>query len=143
MPWRKRRDFMAKVTDIAPLVALYGAPGSASVIKVLHHVTPLFAKWICASRLSVLSPVGLDGTDASPRGGDGEVVQIADPKTLLMPDWRGNNRMDNLRCKNHVVNWLRSAFKQPTLLIPVQDIYCGAQDGFRLWTCRPFRPVMY
>jgi len=90
---------MAKVTDIAPLVALYGVPGSASVIKVVDHLTPLFAKWICASGLSVLSPVGLDGTDASLRGDDGEVVQIADPKTWLMPDWRGNNRMDNLRCQ--------------------------------------------
>lgn len=88
---------MAKVTDIATLEALYGTPAKPSIIKVADHVTPLYAKWITASRLCVLSTVGSDGTDGSPRGDDGPVVQIADPKTLLMPDWRGNNRMDSLR----------------------------------------------
>jgi PPOX class probable FMN-dependent enzyme len=88
---------MPKVTDIAQLEAIYGAPAKASLIKVANHVTPLSAKWIAASRLCVIATVGSDGTDASPRGDDGPVVRIADPKTLLIPDWRGNNRMDTLR----------------------------------------------
>lgn len=88
---------MAKVTDIAQLEALYGASAPASLTKVTDHLTPLYAKWISASRLCVLTTVGPDGTDGSPRGDDGPVVQIADPKTLLMPDWRGNNRIDCLR----------------------------------------------
>ena len=50
-----------------------------------------------AVRLCVLSTVGPEGTDGSPRGDDGPVVRIADEKTLLMPDWRGNNRADSLR----------------------------------------------
>ncbi|MEL6566473.1 MAG: MSMEG_1061 family FMN-dependent PPOX-type flavoprotein, partial [Pseudomonadota bacterium] len=37
------------------------------------------------------------GTDGSPRGDDGPVVTELDPKTLAMPDWRGNNRLDSLR----------------------------------------------
>jgi PPOX class probable FMN-dependent enzyme len=41
--------------------------------------------------------VGDAGTDGSPRGDDGPVVRVQDAKTLLMPDWRGNNRMDSLR----------------------------------------------
>lgn len=88
---------MSKVTDIAQLEAIYGIPAKASLIKVANHVTPLSAKWIAASRLCVIATVGSDGTDASPRGDDGPVVRIADPKTLLIPDWRGNNRMDTLR----------------------------------------------
>jgi len=88
---------MDKITDISTLEALYCDPGKASIIKVADHVTPLYAKWIAASRLCVLSTVGPAGTDASPRGDDGPVVQIADTATLLMPDWRGNNRMDSLR----------------------------------------------
>ena len=88
---------MGKVTDIATLEALYGTPGEASIIKVADHITPLYGKWITASRLCVLSTVGPECTDGSPRGDDGPVVKIADPKTLLMPDWRGNNRMDSLR----------------------------------------------
>lgn len=92
-----RLDSLAKVTDIAALEALYGEPAKASIIKVADHITPLYAKWLDASRLCVLSTVGPEGTDASPRGDVGPVVQIADPKTLLMPDWRGNNRIDCLR----------------------------------------------
>ena len=41
--------------------------------------------------------MGPEGVDATPRGDDGPVVRIADPRTLLLPDWRGNNRLDNLR----------------------------------------------
>ncbi len=85
------------VTDIAALEALYGTPGRASLIKVADHLTPLYAKWIMASRFCVVSTIGPDGTDGSPRGDDGPVVQMTDPKTLLLPDWRGNNRMDTLR----------------------------------------------
>ena len=40
---------------------------------------------------------GQDGTRASPRGDDGPVVSIHDAKTLIMPDWRGNNRIESLR----------------------------------------------
>ena len=85
------------VTDVATLEELYGQPGEASLIKVADHITPLYRKWINASRFCVLSTVGATGTDGSPRGDDGPVVTELDPKTLLLPDWRGNNRMDSLR----------------------------------------------
>ena len=85
------------ITDIAALEALYGTPGEASLIKVADHLTPLYAQWVMASRFCVFCTVGPEGTDGSPRGDDGPVVQMLDPKTLLMPDWRGNNRMDTLR----------------------------------------------
>ena len=41
--------------------------------------------------------MGPDGADGSPRGDEGPVVHIQDPQTLLMPDWRGNNRSASLR----------------------------------------------
>ncbi|MFU1478021.1 pyridoxamine 5'-phosphate oxidase family protein [Roseovarius sp. C7] len=85
------------VEDIAALEALYGTPGTASLRKVAHQMTPLYRKWIMASRFCVLSTVGPDGTDGSPRGDDGPVVAELDEQTLIMPDWRGNNRMDSLR----------------------------------------------
>ena len=85
------------LTDIRELEAHYGTPGNTSLIKVADHVTPLHATWIMASRFCVVSTTGPDGTDGSPRGDDGAVVQMLDPKTLLLPDWRGNNRMDTLR----------------------------------------------
>ncbi len=88
---------MNKIEDIASLEAIYGTPGEASVIKVAPHMTPLYRKWIMASRFCVLTTVGPEGTDGSPRGDDGAVVVEMDPQTLLMPDWRGNNRIDSLR----------------------------------------------
>jgi PPOX class probable FMN-dependent enzyme len=88
---------MRFVEDILELEGLYGEPGSASLNKVARRMTPLYRKWIMASRLCVVSTVGPEGTDGSPRGDDGPVVQELDEGTLLMPDWRGNNRMDSLR----------------------------------------------
>lgn len=88
---------MEFVDDIATLEALYGKPGAPALRKVAHHLTPLYRKWIMASRLCVLSTVGPEGVDGSPRGDDGPVVTELDPRTLAMADWRGNNRLDSLR----------------------------------------------
>lgn len=88
---------MHQVSDIAALEALYGPPAEASLIKVTAYLTPEYRLWIMASRFCVLSTIGPEGTDGSPRGDDGPVVRIADDRTLLLPDWRGNNRMDSLR----------------------------------------------
>lgn len=85
------------ISDIAALEALYGTPGAPSLRKVARFMTPLYRHWIMASKFCVLSTVGPDGTDGSPRGDSGPVVLEQDPNTLLMPDWRGNNRLDSLR----------------------------------------------
>ncbi|MFT7594532.1 MAG: putative pyridoxine 5'-phosphate oxidase superfamily flavin-nucleotide-binding protein [Paracoccaceae bacterium] len=60
-------------------------------------MTPIYRRWIMASRLCMLSTVGPDGTDGTPRGDDGPVVLELDPGTLALPDWHGNNRLDSLR----------------------------------------------
>lgn len=88
---------MEFIEDIETLEALYGTPAAPALRKVAHSLTPLYRKWIMASRLCVLSTVGPEGTDGSPRGDDGPVVTELDPKTLALPDWRGNNRLDSLR----------------------------------------------
>ncbi|WP_159974698.1 pyridoxamine 5'-phosphate oxidase family protein [Roseobacter cerasinus] len=88
---------MAAIESIEALEALYGRPGAASLRKVARQLTPLYRKWIMASRFCILSTVGPEGTDASPRGEDGPVVLELDPRTLALPDWRGNNRLDSLR----------------------------------------------
>lgn len=88
---------MRRIETIAALEALYGTPGAASLRKVARQLTPLYRKWIMASRLCVVSTVGSDGTDGSPRGDDGPVVLELDPTHLALPDWRGNQRLDTLR----------------------------------------------
>ena len=88
---------MIFVEDEAALEALYGAPGPTATRKVAARLTPAYRAWIEASRFAVLATVGPEGTDASPRGDDGPVVRVADERTLLLPDWRGNDRIDSLR----------------------------------------------
>ncbi|KAJ56091.1 pyridoxamine 5'-phosphate oxidase [Actibacterium mucosum KCTC 23349] len=87
-------DFLNSLDE---LEALYGAPGPAATRKVARQMTPLYRKWIMASRFCVLTTVGPEGSDGSPRGDDGPVVVELDPGTLALPDWRGNNRIDSLR----------------------------------------------
>ena len=85
------------IEDIEALHALYGTPSQPAVIKVTPHLTQSYADWIARSRFCILSTVGPEGTDASPRGDDGPVVTILDSRTLALPDWRGNDRIDSLR----------------------------------------------
>ncbi len=51
---------------------------------------------IDASPFAALATVGPEGLDCSPRGDSGTCVRIEDERTLLLPDWRGNNRIDSL-----------------------------------------------
>ena len=88
---------MQKVEDIAALEALYPRAVESSLRKVADHLTPLYRTWIEAARFCILSTVGPDGVHGSPRGDDGPVVRVDAPGTILMPDWRGNNRLDCLR----------------------------------------------
>ncbi len=88
---------MQVIETLEALEALYGAPSAASLRKVATRLTPLYRQWIMASRFCVVTTVGPEGTDGSPRGDDGPVVQELDERTLLLPDWRGNNRIDSLR----------------------------------------------
>ena len=88
---------MRRISDIAALEALYGTPGAPSLRKVSDRLTPLYARWIMESKLCILTTVGPEGTDGSPRGDDGPAVQLLDDRTLALPDWRGNQRLDSLR----------------------------------------------
>ncbi|MBT9384822.1 pyridoxamine 5'-phosphate oxidase family protein [Pseudooceanicola sp. CBS1P-1] len=88
---------MNYLTSIEALEALYGTPGAAATRKVADRLTPEYRRWIEASRFCVVSTVGPEGADGSPRGDDGPVVRALDDQTLLLPDWRGNNRLDTLR----------------------------------------------
>jgi len=88
---------MRNIMDVSELDAIYGPASSGAVTKVVDRLVPLYRDWIAAARFCVLTTVGPEGTDGSPRGEDGPVVRIIDDKTLHMPDWRGNNRLDSLR----------------------------------------------
>ena len=87
-------DYVGSIKD---LLALYGPPVPAALVKVSKELTPLYEEWVRASRFCILSTVTEEKTDNSPRGEKGPVVKVADSRTLLLPDWPGNNRLDSLR----------------------------------------------
>ncbi|PLP57575.1 flavin-nucleotide-binding protein [Mesorhizobium loti] len=88
---------MSIIETVEQLEALYGLPGEASLVKELDHVIPEYAAFIEASPFVALATSGPEGLDCSPRGDLAGFVRIHDPKTLMMPDRRGNNRADSLR----------------------------------------------
>jgi uncharacterized protein len=79
------------------LQALFDAPGEASVRKEVPFLHPVYRRWIEASPFLVLATAGPGGLDASPRGDAAPLVAVADDRTLLLPERRGNNRIDSLR----------------------------------------------
>ena len=88
---------MSVIETVEQLEAIYGAVGDASTVKVADHVTPLYRVFIEKAPFAALATIGPEGIDCSPRGDLPGFVRIHDPKTLMLPDRRGNNRVDSLR----------------------------------------------
>jgi PPOX class probable FMN-dependent enzyme len=88
---------MSVVATIEQLEAIYGFPGDSSTVKVADRITPSYRVLIEKSPFAALATSGPEGLDCSPRGDLPGFVRIHDEKTLMMPDRRGNNRVDSLR----------------------------------------------
>jgi PPOX class probable FMN-dependent enzyme len=88
---------MSIIATIEELEAIYGAPNGASTVKVADRVTPLYRVLIDKSPFAALATCGPEGLDCSPRGDLPGFVRVHDERTLMMPDRRGNNRVDSLR----------------------------------------------
>ncbi len=86
-----------RISDVATLERLYGAPSGAAVEKELNYIHPHYRAMIAASPFMVLATGGPQGLDTSPRGDPAGFVTVEDEKTLMIPDRRGNNRVDSLR----------------------------------------------
>jgi hypothetical protein len=100
------------ITTLDDLHAHYGTPGEAATVKVTDFLAPAYHAYVERARFCVLTTVGPEGTDGSPRGDEGPVVTILDDRTLALPDWKGNERIDSLR------NIVRDGRVSLMLLIP-------------------------
>jgi len=85
------------ITSLDDLHAHYGTPAKPAVAKVTAYLTPSYRAFLTRSRFCVLTTVGPEGTDGSPRGDVGPVVAVLDDRTLALPDWKGNERIDSQR----------------------------------------------
>ena len=87
----------SSISSIADLETLYGDVGEASLLKEIDRIVPVYRAIVEAAPFATLATCGPDGLDCSPRGDGPGFVRVADEKTLLLPDRRGNNRIDSLR----------------------------------------------
>ena len=87
-------EHLKMIKEIKPL---HGHASEGVQRKGSNHLTQLYARWISEAKFCVMATVGLEGTDALPRGDYGPVVRIHDSRTLMMHDWCSDNRIENLR----------------------------------------------
>jgi uncharacterized protein len=91
----QRNDY--RVTTLEALEALYDKPYGPAIVKEIDHINADYRKFIEAAPFFALATSGPEGLDCSPRGDAPGFVRVQDEKTLLIPDRRGNNRIDSLR----------------------------------------------
>jgi uncharacterized protein len=111
------------VHNLAELAALYDPPRERSVRKQIDHLDDYCRAFIAASPLLIIGTqsAGPDGVaDTSPRGDVPGFVRVLDDHTLLIPDRRGNNRLDTLR------NIIRNPAVGLLFLVP------GVHEAFRV-----------
>ena len=85
------------IDTLARLEALFGQPGEAALRKEVDFLHPHYQALIAASPFAVLATCNAGSLDTSPRGDPPGFVAVQDEKTLLLPERRGNNRIDSLR----------------------------------------------
>jgi uncharacterized protein len=85
------------IRDEAALSALYGEPSPAALAKETDFIHPHYRAMIEASPFMTIASVGPEGLDVTPRGDPPGFVHVLNERTLLIPDRRGNNRLDTLR----------------------------------------------
>lgn len=74
----------------------YPPPLERSLLKQLPALDRHMRRFISLSPFLCLGTASNEGADVTPRGGEPGFVHVLDDRTLLIPDWPGNNRLDSL-----------------------------------------------
>ena len=88
---------MQRITTLEELDALYGTPVQAALAKEIDHISDHYKAFIDKAPFVVVATAGPEGLDCSPRGDPPGFARVRDRRTVLIPDRRGNNRVDSLR----------------------------------------------
>ena len=86
-----------RITTIEQLESIYGEPPPQSLAKEIDYISDHYRAFIEKAPFVTVATVGPEGLDCSPRGDPAGFVRVVDEKTLMMPDRRGNNRIDSMR----------------------------------------------
>ncbi|MBT3352319.1 MAG: pyridoxamine 5'-phosphate oxidase family protein [Nitrospinaceae bacterium] len=74
----------------------FGEPVPRTVQRQLDHLDNHCRHFISLSPFLVIATYSPDGADASPKGDPAGFVKVVDDNTLLIPDRRGNRRVDSM-----------------------------------------------
>ncbi|MBL4863136.1 MAG: pyridoxamine 5'-phosphate oxidase family protein [Crocinitomicaceae bacterium] len=86
-----------EIKSVSQLRDIYGFPNQRAKDKVLNVLDKHAKHFIKSSPFVVISSVNLSGKmDVSPRGGESGFVYISGDRQLIIPDYKGNNRIDSL-----------------------------------------------
>ena len=86
------------VTALDQLADLYARPSDRVLRKEIDHVDAVGRAFIARSPFLVLATGSSQGLDCSPKGDMPGFVRVEDDgRTLLIPDRRGNNRIDSIK----------------------------------------------
>lgn len=109
------------IRDAAALRGQFGPVGPLAARKVLDHIDDYGRRFIALAPFLVVASADKAGhVDASPRGDAPGFVAVADSRTLVIPDRRGNNRIDTF------LNLLESPGVGLIFLVP------GIDETFRV-----------
>jgi PPOX class probable FMN-dependent enzyme len=85
-------------TTEAELEVIYGPRATpVTTIKEIDYISDHYRMFIDASPFVVVATAGPEGLDCTPRGDPAGFVRVVDRHTVMLPDRRGNNRIDTLR----------------------------------------------
>jgi uncharacterized protein len=86
-----------RIETTEQLEAIYGEPVGLAIDKEIDYISEHYRQFIEKSPFVIVASSGPEGLDCSPRGDPPGFVRVEDSKTVLIPDRRGNNRIDTLR----------------------------------------------
>ena len=85
------------ISSLDALDEIYGESPEGALKKEIDHISDQYRAFIEAAPFVVVATVGPEGLDCSPRGDPAGFVRVVDERTVMIPDRRGNNRVDSLR----------------------------------------------
>nr|WP_314074399.1 MSMEG_1061 family FMN-dependent PPOX-type flavoprotein [uncultured Roseococcus sp.] len=85
------------VTSVEALEAIYGRPSELAANKSTDRLDAVTLAFISASPFCLLGTQGRKGNHITPRGDAPGFVVALDDKHLMIPDRKGNNRLDGYR----------------------------------------------
>ena len=124
---------MAQIKTVAELREIYRAPSERAQRKQLDALDAHCRAFIAFSPFVVLASSSKNGADATPRGGEPGFVRVQDARTLLLPDWPGNNRLDSL------TNLVENPAVGLLFLIPGVDETLRVDGAVRIHTDKALR----